>query len=180
MFMACVPASLADLSESISDSASLPGIIGTLSQVLTASGPNGTGHHSSEENRCVRDNTALLVNNIAAIGGDEAVSVLCRCKPLIVILVELLALHNDGPVVLKRFVGCFNHLSRSDKVCQIACDEVVANILSCNVNVLHLILISAFNSAVCSNAAPRTCPRSSTEGEVKCKDGRWRRGVAGL
>lgn len=87
---------------------------GTLSQVLTAS---ATSNHLSEENRNVRDNAALMINNVAAIGGDEAVSVLCRCKPLVIILVDLLARHNDGAVVLKRFAGCFSHLSRSVQVC---------------------------------------------------------------
>lgn len=108
--------SLTFFPESMPGSASLQGMTATLSQVLNESGPNGTGYHSSEENRCVRDNTALLVNNVAAIGGEEAVRVLCSCKSLVAILVDLLALHNDGPVVLKRFVGCFNHLSRSNKV----------------------------------------------------------------
>jgi hypothetical protein len=63
----------------------------------------------------VRDNTALLVNNVAGVGGDEAIAILCRCKPLIRILVELLSSH-DSPAVLQRLVGCVNHLSRSIEV----------------------------------------------------------------
>ena len=98
-------------------SASLPGFAGTLATVLTFSGP-GSGNVKSAGNVLVRDNTALLVNNVAGVGGDEAINILSRCKPLISILVELLSSH-DAPVVLQRFVGCFNHLSRSVQVsCQ--------------------------------------------------------------
>lgn len=89
---------------------------------------------TSSENLLVRDNAALLVNNVAGVGGDEAVTILCKCKPLILNLVELLSSH-DAPVVLQRFLGCINHLSRSVEV---SCPPeafllTLSAILSCSV-----------------------------------------------
>lgn len=73
--------------------ASLPLLAETCSVAL---GPNNGADPKAKENVDMRDNTALLVNNVAASGGDEAINILCKCQSLILVLVERLS-SGDSP-----------------------------------------------------------------------------------
>ena len=58
-------------------------------------------------------NTALLINNLAALGGEEAVGALTADDALMRNLTRLLDSAQDAPT-LQRLTGVFNHLSRSE------------------------------------------------------------------
>ena len=55
---------------------------------------------------------ALLINNLAALGGDEAARILTADSELMRELAKLLERANDAET-LQRLTGVFNHLSRS-------------------------------------------------------------------
>jgi len=60
----------------------------------------------------IRVFTALLVNNVAALGGEEAIRILTMSGELVRELGSWLDDANDA-ATLQRLTGCFNHLSRS-------------------------------------------------------------------
>jgi hypothetical protein len=68
---------------------------------------------SAEVDATLTMNTGLLINNLAALGGEEAVRALTADNTLIQNLTRLLDLAQDAPT-LQRLTGVFNHLSRSE------------------------------------------------------------------
>ena len=68
---------------------------------------------SAEGDAVLTMNSALLINNLAALGGEEAVQALTTDNSLMQNLTRLLDSAQDAPT-LQRLTGVFNHLSRSE------------------------------------------------------------------
>lgn len=60
-----------------------------------------------------RDCAALLINNLAGMGGDESIILITKRVSLIGELVKMLKSHDTSARQLQRVTSTFNHLSRS-------------------------------------------------------------------